>query len=860
MTKSTSKPVSCDGCQKQFPSKNKLFQHLAINSDGCLSPDEYAEYLRNPRNFEKICVLYGYLPGNDYQRRCIPNEACGIESGQHASWLLTQAIDRVCRGVNNTSDEEVDMSWSAEKADAFKVSRSYGTLSRNSNAALQDEHTGAITELLCLNTSPLFFDFTNDDSPNEENDNATKEQRKKKIAVWVHAVNEQLDHLLSGFSQQTKTNDWSPGRIRVFGRLSIPQKKFNPETDVVHRRVDYCFPADFLFVSKENNDNMNMTMSDSAVQLQVETMQQFMDKMISFPPGNKPVRAFDAGAATDRRKEDDYIEAPVAGSRDFRPAVRPDCQSLTYLYSMKKVMQAFTTQVEEFDQNDSGAVLEKRFSESKRSKQKQYNSAKQYKTKKKEPQKKKHRKQTQNSDTTQAKKCNEDGTEEIDDSKDLPGKRFLRRKRFHNFSPNILAHHFLASRRLDRIYHRGTIRLDSTTQDSESDAYAASRPFVVFSLTGDIFLYEQARRVIGLLIAILRGCIDIDILDLVFDENYAHLVSAPLAPSVGLIQGEATYMTWEGRLNMVLSARRTIHFSKGFNDEDIVASVEQWEESVLKDIAKGWYLDGTGSNGELNAETNWLETVLYPWAQKAREELNIYRRWKSGGIASTLPPVLSIDTSVPAIYVKCLQLLREADANGAWPDTSAQRQLVMLSTPNDDSQITNLTAARIAAATNNNESRSCAYSFKEGEGGASGSFSVGIMPDRSSQPKGNLQFPELVRACFELERALLPDREPSSTIAINRNAQFRPHTDKGAGAGQSTSLIVAMGNFVGGELMVEGERKDIRYNAIEFNGWKQRHWTLPFKGERYSLVWFTPKGCEGMRGIDIDFDSLSKEK
>lgn len=30
-----------------------------------------------------------------------------------------------------------------------------------------------------------------------------------------------------------------------------------------------------------------------------------------------------------------------------------------------------------------------------------------------------------------------------------------------------------------------------------------------------------------------------------------------------------------------------------------------------------------------------------------------------------------------------------------------------------------------------------------------------------------------------------------------------------------------------------------------------RHWTLPFQGERYSLVWFTPKGCEGIRGIDL---------
>jgi hypothetical protein len=308
-----------------------------------------------------------------------------------------------------------------------------------------------------------------------------------------------------------------------------------------------------------------------------------------------------------------------------------------------------------------------------------------------------------------------------------------------------------------------------------------------------------------------------------------------------------------------MSARRTHAFSKGWNDEDVVTSVEKWEERVLEDVAKSWYLDGAAGDGQLHAEIDWLQNVLHPWTQKARQELDSYRRWKAGDVVARLPTLDSIDKCVPDIYAKCLHFLREADAKGAWPSTTAQRQLVMLSTPNDEFQTAkNLTAAR-SAAKNNNENRSCAYSFKEGQGGASGSFSVGIMPDRSSQPKGNLLFPALVKAAFELEVALFPNREPSSTIAINRNAQFRPHTDKGAGAGQSTSLIVAMGDFVGGELVVEGERKNIRYNAIEFNGWKQRHWTLPFKGERYSLVWFTPKGCEGMRGIDVDYHSLSKD-
>ena len=105
---------------------------------------------------------------------------------------------------------------------------------------------------------------------------------------------------------------------------------------------------------------------------------------------------------------------------------------------------------------------------------------------------------------------------------------------------------------------------------------------------------------------------------------------------------------------------------------------------------------------------------------------------------------------------------------------------------------------------------------------------------------------ELMRACFELERALCPNRPPSTTIAINRHAQFLPHRDSGAGSGQSSSLIVALGDFAGGEIVLDTVPHDIRYNVLEFDGWFTRHWTLPFEGERYSLVWFTPVGTEPM--------------
>ena len=53
-------------------------------------------------------------------------------------------------------------------------------------------------------------------------------------------------------------------------------------------------------------------------------------------------------------------------------------------------------------------------------------------------------------------------------------------------------------------------------------------------------------------------------------------------------------------------------------------------------------------------------------------------------------------------------------------------------------------------------------------------------------------------------------------------------------------MIVGLGDYRGGEVMVEGKPYDIRYEPIEFDGWHQLHWTASYAGERYSLVFFSP--------------------
>jgi len=716
-----------------FESKNALFRHLRETNGGCLTGDDYDNFVhygaKEARTVKSI-VLFGYLPSWLERKQRPKTTTAKISCGKDAADLLVQVI--------STANSE-------------RWTRSYGCASRGTVITQQDEGTGAITELLCLKLVPLLDPLTQDE--------------------WILQINDKLNHLL-------RDDD---AEIRVLGRMDMPFAKFNAEMDVSHRRIDYLLPLDFFHDANQ----------------QALSKQAFFDSLPSFSAG--------------------YL------SKEQKELQRPKPETLAYLHQLKRQRQLLTTPIVELDPNDTAAILEKEFHLKKRRRQKKNNSNK------------------------------EGVAKRIDQEKDektfgpVTG-NVLRRRRFHNFTPRGMAHEFLAFRRLDRFFHRATLRLHH------------GHPFLVLSLTGDLFLNGQAPRVVGLFLAITKGMIDEEIVECIYDEEYPHLVPTPPAPSFAMFSGEASYISWEGKAKAILTARNADRYPNGFSRQEVLDRTTAWEKVIHDKIANGWMKEGFDPDGRLVAERMWFEEVLQPWTKRAKEQLQDYRQWKAQNKSTTeqtetLPPLETVDQTIPKLYEKVLECLRNADASGNWPSTTPKRQLVMISTPNDENVAdapASLSMAHLKAKANNKAERSSAYAYAEGEGGASGSFSVGAMPgELCIQPKGNEMFPDLMKAAFELEIALCPNREPSSTIAINRNAQFRPHTDSGAGAGQSTSLIVALGTFVGGELVVEGEKKDIRYKAIEFNGWTQRHWTMPFKGERYSLVWFTPKGCEGIHGIDL---------
>ena len=108
-------------------------------------------------------------------------------------------------------------------------------------------------------------------------------------------------------------------------------------------------------------------------------------------------------------------------------------------------------------------------------------------------------------------------------------------------------------------------------------------------------------------------------------------------------------------------------------------------------------------------------------------------------------------------------------------------------------------------------------------------------------PLGNKRFPQLAEAIFALERQLNAHEPPHSSCLVTRQAVFQPHLAPGrcAPGRPSSMLTVGLGDFRGGELVVEGDVLPIRYSPQRFDGWSRLSWTRDFEGERFALQFFT---------------------
>ncbi len=124
--------------------------------------------------------------------------------------------------------------------------------------------------------------------------------------------------------------------------------------------------------------------------------------------------------------------------------------------------------------------------------------------------------------------------------------------------------------------------------------------------------------------------------------------------------------------------------------------------------------------------------------------------------------------------------------------------------------------------------------------GARSSF-AGIVPYRNVQKISilSMNHPKLDELLLYFLHNHRPDFKFNSVL-INKNCQAEPHIDsKNIG----NSIIITIGDFSGGGIYVEENifqprLFEIRTYSLEFNGSFYKHWTEPFKGNRYSLIFF----------------------
>jgi len=354
--------------------------------------------------------------------------------------------------------------------------------------------------------------------------------------------------------------------------------------------------------------------------------------------------------------------------------------------------------------------------------------------------------------------------------------------------------------------------------------------FVQLRVAGDRFLTQHVRRLVATAVCIHHGWLPSDFFSTSIRSDA--VVRTPAAPEGLCFLHSCLFSVWTRRHGRLFDRSWASRLSggnyPGWREEASEAaalraanSIKAWTQRVLVNRAAN---AGGSQNGEF--VERWLCQLQQEDVPKALSdmhdvaELNSFAaatgRWRTRDAALRTRPRTG-NGDCPEVYCSVLRLLRRLKDSGGWPKTSISRARVIRA-PGLEDRMTG--------------------------GGKEQSFSWGtfsLAAYASNVPEEDALREELRAAVFRLERELVPHRPPSTWVAINCNAMFSPHTDAGTGKGQSSSLIVGLGDYDGGELVVERATADIRYSPLEFDGWRQRHWTLPFHGERFTLVWFSPR-------------------
>ena len=121
----------------------------------------------------------------------------------------------------------------------------------------------------------------------------------------------------------------------------------------------------------------------------------------------------------------------------------------------------------------------------------------------------------------------------------------------------------------------------------------------------------------------------------------------------------------------------------------------------------------------------------------------------------------------------------------------------------------------------------------------------------------NKRFPDL----YDLLRDFIKQHDPDfnyTTIQLNKNIQSPPHIDKN---NVGYSYIIGLGDYTGGNLVIEGKQYDIKNKWLKFDG-RLGHWVEPFTGTRYTIIYFThtfKPPCPSLRDIKVTTEGIFKK-
>lgn len=303
-------------------------------------------------------------------------------------------------------------------------------------------------------------------------------------------------------------------------------------------------------------------------------------------------------------------------------------------------------------------------------------------------------------------------------------KRILRqfgengRKSFHNYAcgGGTIPDDSLSRRRVDRFYHKELIAMPKKVEvnadvavQCTKDSEETTEPWVVFSISGDDFLIGQARRMIGLSIAILRGWLPESYITHSF-ESY-NFLEVPAVPGLGCYLAECKFAIWESKHDGNYIIPRD---SSKPEENIVIESMANFRKKIQFHIVDNFHKYGNSWLHEMEAKCSQLHHQLLALNSLISRDLKEEYQQRFGQLS-----MVERDNKVPEVFRRVLGLLRNAEKSGHWPSTSIGRKRVIEEA-----------------------------SLME-KGGLGGTFSVGCLPKHMKQPKGNYLFPgTLLRVVF----------------------------------------------------------------------------------------------------------------